>query len=137
VRAPARLLARPYLRPIYDEPEFVVRNVWRLYGGWWDGDPSHLKPARARDLAREIASLAGGPQRLADRAVELAGRGELPLACHLVETAWLAAPEDAGIARVRADVYTKRTRSESSLMARGIFSAAARENAEKDDEDGA
>ena len=27
-------LARPYLRPIYDEPEFVVRNIWRLYGGW-------------------------------------------------------------------------------------------------------
>src|SRR5439155_14470497 len=31
VRAPAHLLERPYLRPIYDEPEFVVRNVWRLY----------------------------------------------------------------------------------------------------------
>jgi glyoxylase-like metal-dependent hydrolase (beta-lactamase superfamily II) len=30
VRAPAHLLERPYLRPIYDEPEFVVRSVWRL-----------------------------------------------------------------------------------------------------------
>ena len=29
VRAPAHLLARPYLRPVYDEPEFVVRAVWR------------------------------------------------------------------------------------------------------------
>ncbi len=32
------LLAKPYLRPFYDEPEFVVRNVWRQFGGWWDGD---------------------------------------------------------------------------------------------------
>ncbi len=41
------LVRRPWLRPIYDEPEFVVRNVWRLYGGWWDGDPAHLKPPPA------------------------------------------------------------------------------------------
>ena len=39
VRVPDDLLARPYLRPSYDEPEFVVRNIWRLYGGWYDGNP--------------------------------------------------------------------------------------------------
>src|SRR5439155_13119945 len=68
VRAPAYLLERPYLHAVYDEPEFVVRNLWRLYGGWYDGDPSHLKPAPADVLAREIADLAGGPSRLAARA---------------------------------------------------------------------
>ena len=46
VRAPRRLLERPYLRPVYDEPEFIVRNVWRLYGGWYDGNPARLKPPR-------------------------------------------------------------------------------------------
>jgi alkyl sulfatase BDS1-like metallo-beta-lactamase superfamily hydrolase len=136
VRAPPELLARPYLRPIYDEPEFIVRNVWRLYGGWWDGDPSHLKPARAGVLARELAALSGGAQRLAERATELAsGGGDLALACHLAETAWLAAPDDAGIARMRAEVYTRRLRGETSLMARGIFSAAARESTKDDAED--
>jgi alkyl sulfatase BDS1-like metallo-beta-lactamase superfamily hydrolase len=133
VRAPAELLTRPYLRPIYDEPEFVVRNIWRLYGGWWDGDPSHLKPARARALALELASLSGGARRLADRATELASTGDLALACHLAEAAWLAAPDDRGIARVRADVYTRRSRAETSLMARGIFSTAAREHTEEEE----
>src|ERR1019366_6397436 len=135
VRAPAALLARPYLRPIYDEPEFVVRNIWRLYGGWWDGDPSPLKPARARALALELASLAGGARRLADRATELASSGDLALACHLPEAAWLAAPDDRGIARVRADVYTQRGRAETSLMARGIFSTAARETVEEEEDE--
>ena len=37
------VLELPYLRPLYDEPEFVIRNIWRLYGGWWDGKPSHLE----------------------------------------------------------------------------------------------
>ncbi|MGH9017907.1 MAG: MBL fold metallo-hydrolase, partial [Acidimicrobiales bacterium] len=56
VRAPAALLDRPYLRPVYDEPEFVVRNIWRLYGGWWDGNPATLKPAPEAALARELAA---------------------------------------------------------------------------------
>src|SRR5207237_6312636 len=55
VRAPAHLLERPYLRPVYDEPEFVVRNVWRLYGGWYDGNPANLKPAPEAGLAAELA----------------------------------------------------------------------------------
>jgi alkyl sulfatase BDS1-like metallo-beta-lactamase superfamily hydrolase len=127
VKAPQRLVDRPYLRPVYDEPEFVVRNVWRLYGGWWDGDPAHLKPARAAALARELAGLAGGAQKLADRAAALVAQGELALACHLAETAWLASPDDDGIARVRSDAYAARAAAESSLMARGVFRQAAKE----------
>ncbi|MGC1284896.1 MAG: alkyl sulfatase dimerization domain-containing protein, partial [Streptosporangiaceae bacterium] len=69
VRPPADLEARPYLRPVYDEPEFIVRNIWRLYGGWWDGNPATLKPAPERALAAELAALAGGPVVLADRAL--------------------------------------------------------------------
>ena len=125
VRAPAHLLERPYLQPIYDEPEFVVRNVWRLYGGWYDGNPAHLKPAPEASLAREIAVLSGGAARLATRATELARDGELALACHLVELAAQAAPGDESIRRVRADVYRQRAAGERSLMARGIFTTAA------------
>jgi glyoxylase-like metal-dependent hydrolase (beta-lactamase superfamily II) len=98
---PAELMARPYLRPVYDEPEFVVRNVWRLYGGWWDGNPASLKPASERALARELAELAGGAQALADRALALIGEGAdlegagldgaLRLAAHLAELAWIVA----------------------------------------------
>jgi alkyl sulfatase BDS1-like metallo-beta-lactamase superfamily hydrolase len=127
VKAPPRLLGRPYLQPVYDEPEFVVRNIWRLYGGWWDGDPSHLKPARASALAREIATLAGGPSKLADRAGALADAGDVTLACHLAETAWLAAPDDRDIARTRSKVYAARAAAETSLMARGVFNAASKE----------
>ena len=63
VTPPAHLMERPYLRPVYDEPEFVVRTVWRLYGGWWDGNPATLKPAPERALALELAELAGGAAR--------------------------------------------------------------------------
>jgi alkyl sulfatase BDS1-like metallo-beta-lactamase superfamily hydrolase len=127
VRPPARLLERPYLQPVYDEPEFVVRNVWRFYGGWWDGNPAHLKPAPESALAAELAALAGGAGRLAARAAELAAAGELALACHLAEAAARASPDDAAVRKTRADIYRQRARAERSVMARGVFSAAAEE----------
>lgn len=45
VKVPPGLLEKPYLHPAYDEPEFVVRNLWRLWGGWYDQNPANLKPA--------------------------------------------------------------------------------------------
>src|SRR5262249_31479645 len=56
----AALATRPYLSAVYDEPEFIIRNLYRLYGGWWDGNPAHLKPPADADLARTLAELAGG-----------------------------------------------------------------------------
>jgi len=128
VHAPAALLERPYLRPIYDEPEFVVRNVWRLYGGWYDGNPSRLKPAPDAAVAAEVAALAGGPARLAERAIELADAGDLRLAAHLVEWAAQADPDDRAIHRARADVYERRLADATSTMAKGVFGWAARES---------
>lgn len=124
VAPPPALAARPYLSPVYDEPEFIVRNLYRLYGGWWDGNPAHLKPAHDADLARALAEIAGGAERIAERATATA---DLRLACELIELAYLAAPADAAIAAARSALYTRRAAQERSLMARGVFSAAAAE----------
>jgi alkyl sulfatase BDS1-like metallo-beta-lactamase superfamily hydrolase len=129
VEIPARLLARPYLRPSYDDPRFILRNLWRLYGGWWDGNPAHLLPAREIALAEQLADLAGGASALAGRAEKLAADGRLELACHLAEWAAQAAPDDRRVHAARAAVYRERAAAESSLMARGIFGAAARDSA--------
>ena len=130
VEMPAHLAERPYLQPIYDEPEFIVRNVWRLYGGWWDGDPAALKPPPATTLAREVAALAGGAAALVARAEERAAAGELALACQLVEWALRAAPGDAGVAGARRKIYRARSEAETSLMARAIFRDAAEKKKE-------
>jgi alkyl sulfatase BDS1-like metallo-beta-lactamase superfamily hydrolase len=129
VKLPAELLDRPYLRPVYDEPEFVVHNIWRLYGGWYDGNPAHLKPAPEAALAAELADLAGGTAALVARARELADRKQLRLACHLVELAARAEPASREAHAARAEIYGRRRAEELSLMAKGVYAAAARESA--------
>jgi len=128
VRVPEATLGKPYLRPLYDEPEFVVRNIWRLFGGWWDGAPSRLKPSPDEVLAVELASLAGGADVLMRRAAELAASGDLRLACHLADFAGWAAPDEPEIHQMRAEIYETRRKSETSLMSKGIFKGAMRES---------
>jgi glyoxylase-like metal-dependent hydrolase (beta-lactamase superfamily II) len=128
VTVPEDLLSKPYLRPLYDEPEFVVRGVWRQFGGWWDGAASRLKPSPDAALATELASLAGGVDVLIARAQIVAEQGDHRLACHLADLAGWAAPADRGIHRERALVYRGRRKQETSLMAKGIFAGAARES---------
>jgi alkyl sulfatase BDS1-like metallo-beta-lactamase superfamily hydrolase len=113
---------------VYDEPEFVVRNVWRLYGGWYDGNPSRLKPAPDVAVAEEIAALAGSPAALASRALEVAAAGDLRLAGHLADWAGLAAPDDPDVHQTRAEIYERRVADATSTMAKGVFGWAARDS---------
>ena len=68
---------------------------------------------------------------LVGRAESLAQAEEFRLACHLVEMAVMAEPENRKAHGARADIYARRRDRERSLMSRGIFGAAARESQEK------
>jgi alkyl sulfatase BDS1-like metallo-beta-lactamase superfamily hydrolase len=130
VRGPAQLAGRPYLQPVYDEPEFVVRNIWRLYGGWWDGNPAALKPAPQSQLAHELVTLAGAVP-LAERAEALLAAGDdtsLRLAGHLVELLVDADPSSPAAHKLRARVYGTRRQAERSTMSQGVFGWAERES---------
>jgi glyoxylase-like metal-dependent hydrolase (beta-lactamase superfamily II) len=129
VEVPETLMAYPWLRPMYDEPEFVVRNIWRTYGGWWDGNPSHLHPTRPETLALEVVALAGGVDPLLVRAESLAAAEDFRTACELIEFAVKAEPKNLRVHTVRADVYSRRRFAALSLMAKGIYLATALESA--------
>ena len=130
VEVPPHLAAEPSLQPLYDRPEFIARNVIRQYGGWWNGRAADLMPAPADARAREVAALAGGVDALVARARTLADPAapghDLRLACHLAEWALAAAPEDDDARACASEVFAARAAQETSLMGKGIFSAAAR-----------
>ena len=94
--------------------------------GWFDGNPAHLKPAPAAELAVELASLAGGARTLARRAAVLAEGGRTRLAAHLVELAATASPDDNTIQATRASVYERCMERETSLISKAIFTACQR-----------
>jgi alkyl sulfatase BDS1-like metallo-beta-lactamase superfamily hydrolase len=130
VSVPDHLRELPYLQPVYDHPQFLVRNVWRRYGGWYDGEPDNLLPAPRAEQAAEWVTLAGGLDVVLPRARQLAGDGNHRLACHLVEFAVLAEPSSTEAHEVRRAVYAARSATEVSSMARNLLAHASHASAE-------
>jgi alkyl sulfatase BDS1-like metallo-beta-lactamase superfamily hydrolase len=124
-------MKKPFLRPVYDDPRFLVRMVWRRYGGWWDGEYDTLLPAPKAAQAAEWIALAGGLGNVLARASLLLAEGKHALARHLVETAYHAAPDDDGVHALRAAVYAASASAEPSSMARNILRHAARASERK------
>lgn len=125
VRVEPEVLEIPYLRPAYDEPEFVIRNIWRLYGGWYDGNPARLKPPSDQAVGTEVIDLVGDVQIVIDRAVQRSSEGDHRLACQLVEFAVAAEPDSRAANEARVQIYQARRAVETSLMAKGIYKGAA------------
>jgi len=127
VKVPAAYLAKPYLLPKYDDPEFLVRAIYHHYAGWFDGNPAHLKPARFSELAAELAEIAGGADKLAARAATLSSEGRMRLAAHLAELAGGAAPDNAQVQAIRAAVLQSCIDAETSLMGKAFLAVYQRD----------
>ncbi len=114
----------PWLQPVYDDTEFIIRNIIRLYGGWWSGRPSELKPAPRTQVAKEIAALIGSAEKLATRAQEVA-KNDLRLACHLADYALEAEPDNDKVQTIVATIYEERAEAETALMSINLFNSAS------------
>ncbi len=125
VKLPEELMQRPYLRPVYDDPRFLIRMVWRRYGGWWDGEYDQLLPAPRAEQAAEWIRLAGGVRNVVERAAALCEGGRHALARHLIEMAHHAAPDDAAVHATRAAIYRASSGTQLSSMARNLLNHAA------------
>lgn len=128
VKLPEDLARKAYLAPIYGCPAFIIHGIHRRYAGWYDGNPSHLFPSKTSEIAREVASLAGGPEALLSRAKALKEAGEIQLALHLVDFV-LDNPETSDLSEahsLKADLLEARASVEPSFIARNIFTRGAR-----------
>jgi glyoxylase-like metal-dependent hydrolase (beta-lactamase superfamily II) len=126
VDLPPDLKAKPYLAPIYGSSTYTVQAIIREYAGWYDYNPSHLHPARTREIAAEVGSLAGGADRLLARAREL--RGTNPqLALHLADFALDGGGDEtaAEALALKAELLEARAREMESFISFNILNVGA------------
>jgi glyoxylase-like metal-dependent hydrolase (beta-lactamase superfamily II) len=114
----------PYLRVVYDHPKFIVRNLLRYWGGWWNGNAADLLPATWSAQGAEIARLAGGVAAVVARGRQLLDTGDLAIACHLAEWAVWAEPGDEMAVAFKRDAYRARLATAGETMTQGIYRGA-------------
>jgi glyoxylase-like metal-dependent hydrolase (beta-lactamase superfamily II) len=124
------LKKRPYLLEMYDHPKFIVRNLIRQWGGWWNGNAADLFPATPEQQAREIVTLAGGVAPLIARARQALDEGRLEMAAHMAEWATRADAANRDAQAFKRDVYERCMTASNNLMAQGIYRGAMNDASE-------
>ena len=119
------LMELPWLRPVYDDPEFLVRMIWRRYGGWWEGEYDRLFPAKRSDEASLWIELVGSLDHVITKAIELNQQSNHRLAVHLIETAFYADPNNDKVHEARDKIYADFSLNQTSSMGRNILNHAS------------
>jgi glyoxylase-like metal-dependent hydrolase (beta-lactamase superfamily II) len=107
VALPPELAKSADARELYVSAKDIGRMVAQEHSGWWDDIPSHWAPAPVAAQAKELATLAGGPLKLIERALALADTNPA-LASQLADWAWLSAEQDLAVVQGALKVYAKR-----------------------------
>jgi alkyl sulfatase BDS1-like metallo-beta-lactamase superfamily hydrolase len=68
VKLPQRLKNSPFLQEYYGTVEWSVRSVFAGYLGWFDGNPTTLRPLPPMERAKNYIELAGGKDKLVKEA---------------------------------------------------------------------
>ena len=104
---PEPLANHPTMRVQYVTPQDIAKMVLRQYTGWWNDLPSHWSPAPVSSQGRMVVDLAGGMDRLVERAREWI-EDDIRLASQLADYAFLAYPDDPRAQQLVDEVYRAR-----------------------------
>ena len=124
IELPDDLAKKPYLQPLYGCAPFVVRDVLRMYAGWWGGNPADLIPAKRADVARDIVETAGR-EALVDRVRKLLAENEPHRALHLVMHLVQADATDREAQGLLANASDAIIAIEPSFIARNFYNTAS------------
>ncbi len=125
---PPGLFDEPLLAPTYGHPEHCAREVVRAETGWWDRNPTNLRPARSAEAAEAVLSAIADPGRVVERARELLDADEPQLALHVVDLLATAPGESDEINQARAlKAEACRTLSERTpnFIEQSVYESAA------------
>lgn len=109
VRLPDHLARSPYLAELYGKVEWSVRAVYAGNLGWFDGNPSTLRPLAPQRRATHMQELAGGFDNLVSSLKTARGDGEHQ---------WVLELSDV-ILRLDPDHAVTRAARVEALLARG------------------
>ena len=91
----------------YGKLTWSIRGIYEGYAGWFDGNPATMYAAPASSAFPDLVKLAGGPDKVAQLAMERVARGELVEALHLTDAALAADPRHTKALEIRLQALQK------------------------------
>jgi len=124
---PKHLGDSPYLQEFYGSPAWSAKNVFSGYLGWFDGNPSSLKPLPKKEEATNIINLAGGWEKLFQEAEQTYLNEEFKWSLQLTDYLLRMKPGDRQTQLLRQSVLVALGAKESNPNSRYYYLSSARE----------
>ena len=124
---PKHLGDSPYLQEFYGSPAWSAKNVFSGYLGWFDGNPSSLKPLPKREEATNIINLAGGWEKLFQEAEQSYLNEEFQWSLQLTDYLLRMKPDDRQTQLLRQSALVALGVKESNPNSRYYYLSSARE----------
>ena len=124
---PRHLGDSPYLQEFYGSPAWSAKNVFSGYLGWFDGNPSSLKPLSKREEATNILNLAGGWEKLFQEAEQSYLNEEFQWSLQLTDYLLRMKPDDRQTQLLRQSALVALGAKESNPNSRYYYLSSARE----------
>ena len=124
---PKHLGDSPYLQEFYGSPAWSAKNVFSGYLGWFDGNPSSLKPLPKREEATNIINLAGGWEKLFQEAEQSYLNEEFQWSLQLTDYLLRMKPDDRQTQLLRQSALLALGAKESNPNSRYYYLSSARE----------
>lgn len=126
---PAELFDQPWMRPLYGDPDYIVRDIFRAETGWWDRNPTNLHPSHPDEAGAAVLSAVTDRKAVLDRARTLADEGKVQLALHVVDVLALAPGDDPDVVAARtfkAELCRTLAEDAHSFVSQSLYVSCAR-----------
>ena len=115
--------------PIYGDPEYIVRDLFREENGWWDRNPTSLHPAHPSEAAAAVVSAITDPVTVIAKAKEFRDAGEVQLALHVIDVLALADGDDPVVVEARqlkSELLRLRRDEVTAFVSKSLYESSAR-----------
>lgn len=114
----------------YGRLTWSIRGIYEGYVGWFDGEVANMYEIPASAVDAELVTMAGGPDKVAQRAGTLLEQGKAIESLHLANAALRADPRSAAALRARSSaIQALRTSSRNIIEQSWLDTALERTRA--------
>ncbi len=126
---PKALFDQPWMQPLYGDPDYIVRDIFRAETGWWDRNPTNLHPAHPDEAGAAVLAAIRDRSAVLEHARSLADAGKTQLALHVVDVLALAPGDDPDVVAARkfkAELCRTLAEDVRSFVSQSLYVSSAR-----------
>lgn len=124
---PEHLASDPNLVQYYGRVEWAVRNIFSGYLGWFDGNPTSLRPLPVNEEAQRFADLAGGITKVEAAARNAIDQGNFQWAAELSDRLIALEPTSREFKELKAEALNGLANNIETATGRNFYNTVAAE----------